>query len=302
MRTLLCNPPVKKPGQGSGQISRRRPSPRSKHFGSKPARPLIVLSIATSASARPMSIARSVLLASRSAGTRSNWPRRFRRPSASTLPMCFLRPSRAAWLPWPPPAKTATRPLSISVGSPITEADLAGYIVYRREPEAGGEAAAWQRISPRATGRRTRLPRCQRASRPHLYVCCERHRAKRPRKRALGRSGRHGVRARRQSPGSRRSFTMKYCRFCSTVKPITASVEDRNGELWIVDVDAGARRRSRLPPGARPLNFCGPRLRAHAAQRTPNCSRPSRHRRSSASAATIATTPASWATKCHPSR
>jgi hypothetical protein len=31
---------------------------------------------------------------------------------------------------------------------PDTETDLAGYIVYRREPTAAGEAGAWQRISP----------------------------------------------------------------------------------------------------------------------------------------------------------
>ena len=31
---------------------------------------------------------------------------------------------------------------------PDTEADLAGYIVYRREPGAGGGGAGWQRISP----------------------------------------------------------------------------------------------------------------------------------------------------------
>jgi hypothetical protein len=31
---------------------------------------------------------------------------------------------------------------------PGAEADLAGYIVYRREPAAAGEAGAWQRISP----------------------------------------------------------------------------------------------------------------------------------------------------------
>lgn len=32
---------------------------------------------------------------------------------------------------------------------PDNDADLAGYIVYRREPDTGAEAAAWQRISPR---------------------------------------------------------------------------------------------------------------------------------------------------------
>ncbi len=31
---------------------------------------------------------------------------------------------------------------------PVTDANLAGYIVYRREPDATGEGAGWQRISP----------------------------------------------------------------------------------------------------------------------------------------------------------
>ena len=67
---------------------------------------------------------------------------------------------------------------------PGTEADLAGYIVYRRE--AGRRKASLAAHFPCAAGAHARLSRCERATRPHLFVCGERRRSARARKRALG--------------------------------------------------------------------------------------------------------------------
>lgn len=49
----------------------------------------------------------------------------------------------------PAPEAATPRPVIDLSWTPDSEADLAGYIVYRREPSAAGEGdAAWQRISP----------------------------------------------------------------------------------------------------------------------------------------------------------
>ena len=61
---------------------------------------------------------------------------------------------------------------------PVTSADLAGYIVYRRDLAAGVEASAWQRISPAQTDCRPCLARCQCAAWPRLSIRSQLHRAK----------------------------------------------------------------------------------------------------------------------------
>ena len=226
--------------------SLRAPSRRSAPCWSSPARTWTALSTAASASARPMSIARNAWPASSSTEKRWNSPGRSRSPvrieAVNVFPPAVPRGLAAVATA----GEAGAGPAIDLSWQPDTEADLAGYVVYRREPER--RESSWQRISPAqpVVGPGFHDANVQPG---HTYrVCGERHRPAGARERALGRGRGNGSRAIASAP--RQGEKMKYCRFLLGGQTQYGAVEDRNGELWIIGPDACARGRSALPPRA----------------------------------------------------